>query len=46
MSQIIKVIKGTLEMYIDGRNLLKVAYKYHITNEMINRYKKEIDQNL
>jgi len=43
MSQIIKVIKGTSELAIDGKKLLRIAYKYHITSETINRHKSRID---
>jgi len=43
MSQIIKLIKGTLDANIDAKRLLKIAYKYHITTEQINQYKSQID---
>jgi len=44
MSQIIKSIKGTNEVEIDGKKLLKIAYKFNITNELISLYKKKIDE--
>jgi len=44
MSQIIKVIKGTIDTQIDGKKLLQMAYKFQITTDIINQYKKKIDQ--